>query len=450
MAPDNKKNRAGAPRRPRTRKDRVRQDLSRWGSRVRSIAWLSAKALAPILVLALSIVSFVGLKATKPEVPQRAPREQVWAVKAVEADVSSYRPNLILYGQTVAGRRVDLRALVSGEVLETGPNMREGGVVKKGDMLLRLDPFLYEGALVEAEAKLVEARAKAREIEAAIESEQDALKRAKEQLEIAKRDLERAVPLAEKGTVSKKVADDRRLVVSEREQGLDLRVNNLEIQQARAAQQRAVIAQLQWRVRQAKRNLEDTRLEAPFDAYVTGVTAETGRIVSANDQVATLIDANWLDVRFTLSDREYGRIISSDRTLIGREIKVLWHVGDEPIVYSAHIERVGAEITAEKGGVEIYARIHNPNVPAAIRPGAFVEIHLPDRAYDKVTRLPPSSLYGQDHVYVIEQGRLKSRRVDLVGVAGSDILVRGQIDKGDKVITTRLSAAADGLRVEER
>ena len=182
----------------------------------------------------------------------------------------------------------------------------------------------------------------------------------------------------------------------------------------------------------------------------TGVTAETGRIVSANDQVATLIDANWLDVRFTLSDREYGRIISSDRTLIGREIKVLWHVGDEPIVYSAHIERVGAEITAEKGGVEIFARIDNPNVPTAIRPGAFVEIHVPDRAYEKVTRLPPSSLYGQDHVYVIEQGRLKSRRVDLVGVAGSDILVRGQIDKGDKVITTRLSAAADGLRVEER
>ncbi len=419
-------------------------------SRLHKILSLSAKSLAPIFVLALGIVSFVGLKATKPEVPQRPVREQVWAVKAIEADVSTFRPELVLYGQTVAGRRVELRSLVAGEVIQTGKHMREGGVVKKGEVLLRIDPFQYEGKLVEARAKLAESRAKAREIEANIASEQDALKRSKEQLVIAKRDLARAVPLAEKGTVSKKVADDRRMIVSEREQSLDQRTNNLDIQQARAAQQRAVISQLDWGVRQAKRNLEDIVLEAPFDAYVTGVTAETGRIVGANDQVATLIDASWVDVRFTLSNRQYGRIVSSERTLIGREVKVLWHVGDEPIVYKALIERVGAEIAAEKGGVEIYARIDNPNKPTHIRPGAFVEVRVPDRAYKQVIRLPQTSLYGGNRVFVIEQGRLKAREVDLVGASGEQILVRGELARGDKVISTRLTAAQDGVRVEER
>jgi len=418
-------------------------------SRLRKVLNISTKTLAPILVLALGIVSFVGLKATKPEVPQRPAREQVWAVKAVEADVSTFRPELTLYGQSVAGRRVELRSLVAGEVIETGKNMREGGVVSKGELLLRIDPFQYEGKLVEARAKLAEARAKAREIDATIESEQDALRRSKEQLVIAKRDLARAVPLAEKGTVSRKVADDRRMIVSEREQSLDQRTNNLDIQQARTAQQRAVISQLDWGVRQAKRNLEDTVLEAPFDAYVTGVSAETGRIVGANDQVATLIDANWVDVRFTLSDRQYGRIVSSEQTLVGREVKVLWHVGDKPVQYKARIERVGAEIAAEKGGVEVYARINTPNKPTPIRPGAFVEVHMPDRAYERVTSLPQTSLYG-NRVYVIEEGRLKARRVDLIGALGEKILVRGQIAKGDKVITTRLSAAQDGVRVEER
>ncbi len=364
--------------------------------------------------------------------------------------MSTYQPSLTLYGRAVSGRRVDLRALVSGEVLETGVNMREGGVVKQGAVLLRLDPFEYEGALEEAKAKLEEARAKVREIEAGIESERDALSHARTQLEISQRDLERAIPLERKGTVSKKAADDRRMVVSERKQGLEQRINNLEIQQAKAAQQRAVITQLEWKVRQAKRNLEDTVLEAPFDAYVTNVTAEKGRIVGANDQVATLIDANWVDVRFTLSDRQYGRIVSSEKTLINRPVEVLWHVGDEPIKYPARIERVGAEIAAEKGGVEIYARLENPNQPTPIRPGAFVEIRLPDRNYDKVTRLPPTALYGNDRVFVIEDGRLKARAVTLVGAAEDQILVRGEIGKGEKVITTRLSAAQNGLRVEER
>jgi RND family efflux transporter MFP subunit len=419
-------------------------------SRMRKILNISAKTLAPVLVLALGIVSFVGLKATKPEVPQRAAQVQVWPVKSVEADVSTFRPELVLYGQTVAGRRVELRSLVAGEVIETGTHMREGGVVAKGDVLLRIDPFQYEGKLVEAKAKLLEARAKAREIEANIESEQDALKRSKEQLVISKRDLARAVPLAEKGTVSKKVADDRRMIVSEREQSLDQRTNNLDIQQARAEQQRAVISQLDWGVRMAERNLEDAVLEAPFDAYVTNVTAETGRIVGANDQVATLIDANWVDVRFTLSNKQYGRIVLNEKTLIGRELKVLWHVGDEPIVYKALIERVGAEIAAEKGGIEIYARISTPNTPTPIRPGAFVEVHMPDRAYERVILLPQSSLYGGKRVYVIEQGRMKAREVDLVGASGEQILVRGEIASGEKVISTRLTAAQDGVRVEER
>lgn len=418
--------------------------------RLRRVLTISAKTLAPVLVLALGIATFAGLKATKPEVPQRPLQEQVWPVKAVEADITNFQPYLTLYGQTVSGRRVELRSLVSGEVLETGPAMREGGVVARGDVLLRVDPFQYRGALDEAEAKLAEARAKSREIDAAIESEQDALKRAREQLAIARRDLERAIPLAKKGTLSKKAADDRRMAVSEREQSLELRANNLEIQQARAAQQRAVISQLGWRVRQARRNLEDTVLKAPFDAYVTGVSAEAGRIVSANDQVATLLDVNWLDVRFTLSDRQYGRIIASEQTLIGRPVKVLWHVGDEPIVYPARIERVAAEIAAEKGGVEIYARLDDPGSPTPIRAGAFVEVQVPDRTYEKVVRLPQTALYGSDRVFVIEGGRLKARAVAFVGAAGTQVLVRGEIAKGDRVITTRLPAAEDGLRVEER
>lgn len=418
--------------------------------RLKHVLSFSAKVIVPVLVLMLGVVSFVGLKATRPEVPQRPVREQVWPVKTVTASFSNFQPHMRLYGQTISGRRVDLRSLVAGEVIETGANLREGGVVKKGEILLRVDPFQYEGALDEAKAKLAEARARYREIEATIENEQDALVRSKEQLVIAKRDLERAVPLSERGTVSKKVADDRRMVVSEREQSVELRTNNLSIQQARADQQRAIISQLDWRVRQAKRNLDDTVLRAPFNAYITSVGAEVGRIVSANDQVATLLDANWVDVRFSLSDRQYGRIVSNQDGLKGRPVEVFWHVGDTPIRFRARIQRVAAEIAAETGGVDIYAQLDDPNTPVSIRAGAFVEVQVPDRAYKNVARLPQTALYGGERVYVIENGRLAGRKVDLVGAAGEQILVRGNLAEGDRVVTTRLSNIGDGLRVEER
>lgn len=418
--------------------------------RGRRVLTMSAKILAPVFVLVLGVASFAGLKATRPEVPQRPVREQVWPVNAVPASFSDHQPDIRLYGQVIAGRKVELRALVAGEIVETGPGLKEGGVIAKDDTLLKIDSFQYRGALDEAEAKLAEARAKAREIEAMIAAEQDALRRAKEQLEISRRDLERAVPLAQRGTVSQKTADDRRMIVSEREQGVELRTNNLAIQQARAEQQRAIIAQLDWKVRQARRYLNDALLKAPFDAYVTGVSAEVGRIVSANDQVATLFDRDWVEVRFTLTNAQYGRIVSQQGDVTGGTVDVLWHIGDRPVRYQARIERVAAQISAESGGVDVFARIVDPREPVPLRPGAFVEIHVRDRIYSNVMRLPQTALYGGDTVYVIEEQRLAARKVDVVGAAGADVLVRGDVKPGEHVMTTRLSKADSGLRVQEQ
>ena len=408
------------------------------------------KVALPLLVLALGAVSYAGLKATKPEVPSRPSQEKVWPVLAAPVEFSDYKPEVRLYGETLAGRSVELRALVAGQVIETGPGLLAGGQVKKGDLLLRIDPFQYKGALDEAEAQLMEAKAELDEIEATIKSEQDALGHSKEQLVIAERDLSRAVPLVQRGAVSKKVADDRRMIVSERNQAVKLRVNNLAVQKAKAEQQQAKIVQLDWKVRQAKRHLEETELKAPFDAYVKNVNAELGRLLGVNDAVATLLDRDWMDARFTLSDSQYGRIVTEGETVIGRPIEVLWKVGSKELAYKAVIERVAAEITSESGGVEVYARLTDPLKPIPIRAGAFVEVQVFDRAYSNVARLPETAVYGGERVYVIADGRLSERKVELIGSAGDDVLVRGAIAQGDRVVTTKLTNAGEGLAVEEK
>ncbi len=408
------------------------------------------KVALPLLVLVLGAVSYAGLKATRPEVPSRPAQEKVWPVFAAPVEFSDFKPEVRLYGETAAGRVVELRALVAGQVIETGPGLRAGGLVKKGDLLLRIDPFEYQGALVEAEAQLMEIKAQLSEIEATIKSEQDALGHSKEQLEIAERDLARAVPLVQRGVVSKKVADDRRMIVSERNQAVKLRVNNLAVQKAKAEQQQAKIAQLDWKVRQGKRHLEETELKAPFDAYVKSVSADLGRLLGVNDAVATLLDRDWMEARFTLSDSQYGRIVTEGETVIGRPIEVLWRVGDKELGYKAVIERVAAEITSESGGVEVYARLADPLKPIPIRAGAFVEVQVLDRAYSNVARLPETALYGGDRVYVIAEGRLSERKVELIGSAGDEVLVRGAIAQGDRVVTTKLTNAGEGLAVEEK
>ncbi len=412
------------------------------------------------MVLLTGAVVFAGYKgqqylvATKPEPPKRPPQEKVSFVKSVPVVFADYQPMLRLYGETVAGRRVELRALVAGDVTAVGDGLRDGGEVKAGDPLLTINPFNYKGAVVETGAELAAARGRLTELRASLKSERDGLERDKEQLQIAVKDVQRMTALVKRNAVSARLLDERELVLSQRRQVVEQRENNIKVQAARITQQDATITRLTWTLEQAKQRLTETNLSAPFNAYVTDVNADMGRMLVASDRVATLLDRDWIEARFVLTDKQYGRIVAAAKdaggNLIGRPVKVIWRVGDAPISYDATIARIGATIASGQGGVTIIARLKTPSEPIPIRPGAFVEVESPDRKYNAVARLPQTAVYDNRTVYVIKDERLQSRTVEVIGADGSFVLVRGEkLQAGDRIATTRLSTVGDGLKVEE-
>ena len=404
--------------------------------------------LLPVLIIAIAVYGYNFLKRTKPVLTQKPKQERTLTVRAKTVKIADYQPSLRLYGEAIAGRKVEMRALVSGEIIHTSQKLSLGSLIQKGEVLLKIDPFRYDGALTDAKSRLLEAKAKLREIKNNLVLENNALKYQSEQLKLAQTDLQRAVPLAQKGTVSKKLVDDRRLVVSQRQQSVDQRRSNLEIQKAKLEQQQAIITRLEWGVKDAQRNLKDTTLVSPFDAYIRSVDAEVGRIVNANDRVATLLDQNWIDIRFTLTDSQYGRIISSGSPIIGRDVNVNWRLSNTPINYKARIERVSSDISSDTGGIEVYARIKDPAEGTPLRPGTFVETIVPDRIYQNVARLPQTALFENAYVYAIVDQRLQKRKVNLVGSVESEILVTGELKDGDVILITRLSTVGNGVKVK--
>ena len=410
----------------------------------------SLKLIVPALIIIAAMAGYGALKSAKP-VPQKPERvEKVWPARSIIANAETIIPTLNLFGKTVSRRQVELRALVAGKIISTGPGLKEGALVKKGDVLLAIDDFDYKGALREATAYLQEAVAKKEELAATIELEKQNLKFAKTQARLADRDYKRAADLSKRGTVTKKLADDRQVILSQRTQQVATYEKNLDLQNARLEGQKAVIERLKWKVDQAERRLEETRLIAPFDAYVSTVSAEIGRTVSANDRIANLIDTEMMDVRFILSDAQYGRILASDGSLMGRQVNVVWKVGQQPLKYKATIVRIGAEIASETGGVEIYAAIETGANAAPIRAGAFVEVEVNDRKYVNVYRLPQTAIYEGDKIYTIINSRLEPHAVEIVGYASSDVLVKAAINKGSEILTSRLTLAGKGVKVKTR
>ena len=365
----------------------------------------------PLLIIVCTVIIVAIMMATRPRLTPVHLPERVWPVDAVEVWQQDEQPWLDLYGQIAAGRRTELRALVPGRVDAVGSGFREGARVSKGDFLVQIDPFDYQNNVAEQKALLSEAESR---------------------LNVLRRDLARITELYAESNVSEQQLDDAGLAVKQQEATLE---------QRRIGLARAV------------RDLADARLAAPFAGVVNSVSADLGKQLGVNDKVAEIIDTTTLEVRFTLSKSQYGRIIDTDGLLRGRPVEVSWQVGNSTLKYAAVVERVGAEIDSTTGGIDVYAVIE-PEEDTLLRPGAFVWTRMADRKFEKVFRAPESALYG-DAVYIVtKENRLAARPIVVHGYAGEDVLFTSdgepRINDGDKVISTQIREGGAGIKVELR
>ncbi len=354
------------------------------------------------------------LMVTRPELEAVQAPERVWNVNVAEVRQGSIEPMLKLFGEVVAGRRSELRPAVSGLMVEIGKNFHDGGIVRENELLVQIDPFDYETDLAEQRSMRKESKVK---------------------LEMLRRDLDRAKELFAAKNVSEQFLDGAELDV---------------------LQQEAIVEQREIGVRRARRDLDNTRLVAPFDGVVNSVNAALGAQFSGfgADMVGEVIDTSHIEVRFSLSNEQFGRLLKKSATIIGRPVKVSWEVGARALEYDATVERVGAEITSTTGGVDIFAVIDTGGEQSTLRPGAFVAVEMPGQMYSNAMQVPDTALYGENVVFVVKDERLAERHIEIVGYAGSNIIFRNadgeSIVDGDLIVTTQIREGGPGARVVVR
>jgi len=368
----------------------------------------------PVTIIFVTAGLIFVLMATRPVLEQVEVPERVWPVDVVQADYPLVEPDLELFGEVVAGRLSELRPLVNGLIIEVGPGFEEGGIVKKGELLLQIDPFDYRTDLAEQQAQLKEARAKLAKL---------------------RRDYERAKELFEEKNISEQFLDDAELAVIEQE---------------------SMVTQREIGVQRAQKDLRDTRLIAPFAGVLKDVNADLGKQFSGfgDNKVADLIDTSRVDVRFSLSNAQYGRLLEGSEPVEGRPVQVSWKVGEKVLHYDAVISRVGAQIASTTGGIDIYAVIETGGEQTKLRPGAFVEVKLADKRYNDVISLPDSALYGEDRIYIVENERLAERQIRIHGYSGSNLIVSSAGEPalldGDLIVVTQLREGGPGAKISVR
>ncbi len=375
----------------------------------------------------------------------RPARERVFAVNVVTYEPVSVTPVMTSFGEVRSRRTLEVRATASGTVVELAEDFEDGGSVRAGDLLLRVDPTDAEEALEVARTDLAEAEAELRDARRALEIAQDDVAQAEAQSELRSQALARARSLAERGVGTEAAVEEAALAEASAKQSVLSKRQALANAEARVDQAQNGMARQRIALAEAQRAVEDTAIRAAFSGTLSDVTVVQGRLVQNNEQVANLVDSELLEVAFRVSTSEYARLLDENGDLIKAEVLVALDVLGTDLETSGIISRESASVGDGQSGRQIFARIEQPR---GFRPGDFVSVHINEPELRGVALLPASTLDAAGNVLVVtEDERLKAVPVELLRRQGDDVIVRAAGLSGQQVVAERSPLLGEGIKV---
>jgi multidrug resistance efflux pump len=306
---------------------------------------------------------------------------------------------------TVRAYVVTMAPEVAGRIV--GLPVGDNKYVRKGDLLLVIDPANFRIAVSQAEAAVQQAQANVQNIEAQMNVQQAQIEASQAQLRLghaalvfAQQQAERYEKLAKDGWGTIQNAQQftsqlrqQEATVQSAQQNLNQTLRQVETLKAQRLSAEAGLAQAKAQFNQAQVNLERTRIFAPVDGYVTNLLAQLGDFVNVGVNTISLVDAGsfWVDGYFeetTLAPIRVGD--PAQIKLIGHDQIVRGHVDSIARAInvanaqpnSQGVATVNPIFTWVRLAQRIPVRIHIDDVPAGVvlSAGMTATVEINDRA----------------------------------------------------------------------
>lgn len=377
--------------------------------------WLrtTATAIVCLVILGGSAAAIVVINQTEPTAQTiNATRKSAALVETWIARRGTYSPKLVVLGTVQAAEEIILSPRVRGQVLELSDEFVPGGMVKTGDLLLRIDPADFENALSIRESEL-------EQTQASLEIEEGRQSLAKKELALLE------------GTIDE---TNRVLVL----RGPQLASIRAEVNAAKSAVQRAQL------------DLQRANVTAPFDAQILTRAVNVGSQVSPGDELAQLvgIDEYWILAAVPLRSLQWVQFPSEDG--VGSKVVLrnsdAWPAG---AVRSAKVSRMIGTVDQQTRLARVLITVADPLGLRSDEPplilNTFVETEIEGRAINDVTRIAREYVRDQDTVWIMKDGKLEIRETDVVFRDAQYAYIRDGLDDGDEVVITTLATVANGV-----
>ena len=429
-----------------------------------------------IVLCALALLvgggGFAGLASLREEPAKRDIETKVFNVEVFEVQRVDLQEIVKGFGSVVAEREVVYSAQVAGEValvsrrLKVGeavsgpeffpndPILETGSMQAEGEVLLMIDPEIYNERLAQTDHAVEEALAGLQTLKQQEQNNSRLLQTATRNYNTAKDDHARMERLAKDGTVTQNQLTLSQLEERRYERALIEVDNQRSLFPAQRQGLQKQLDRLQTEKKIAAINVRRTEVRAPFTGVLTEVNVEKGQYVQPGTPLYRVTQVDAVEIAVPLHPLDFAKI--AELVLAGEQPQV--ELAENEVAssrWTGRVVRISPEADTATRTIDVFVEVENKRegqqVAVPLLPGSFVQARIEGPVLIDVIVVPRAAVIGNaagsTRVFVERDGRAVEVPVVVSRRLEAQAFISSGLTSGDRVVMTNLDALKDDSQI---
>ena len=372
--------------------------------------WVIKKIVLPIAIIVASIFIFIFFAKNQKKIDKTEVKQKITIVQAKSFEPVTDVIKITGNGTVKPDKSVNLIPQVAGVITSTSANMKVGAKFKKGDLLFKIDDTEYKLRLETAKSQLASA-------EVQLITEEENIKIAKFEWEQYKKEN----PEEEAGLLTLREPQYKMALAG--------------INSAEAA------------VGLSELTLKRTEIRAPFDGVVIVKKVATGQYVAPGQSLAMLYSTEKAEIVIPIKKDEmkwFNKLKKKNKVILSSGS------GNEETIWNGYVSSIDKELDTQSRMVKLIVNVDNPlNGKNPLMFGLFVNAEIITETRENLYKIPRYLVDENSNVKIIAEGRLKLKEVNILKLNGDIAIIDSGITPKDRIITSRMDVAVDGMNIKE-
>ncbi len=410
------------------------------------------------LVVGVGLFMFLASFKTQPQ-PREIPK-RTYNVEVFDVEHTDLQEIISAFGTARSLHVVVVSAQISGEVvsvhprLEVGESFQSKGVTSDesgqsrridGDLLLSIDPEMYQERLTQAESQIEQDHVEIRQLEQIQKNNARRLKKAAGDHGVFQDEYDRVKGLREKGIASPSELATALLDLRKYEDALIKLENEDTLFKTKREQVESRLKTRTAEKKLAQLDVRRTQVRPPFNGVLSEVMVEKGQYMRVGDPLVKLTNYEQIEVPVALSLNDYAKLAREVEA--GKQPPVdLAENETAPARWHGYVTRIAPEADHLTRTVLAFVEVDNSKQDVPLLPGTFVHARIDGPILHDAVVVPRDSIVN-GRVFVVSSETAQGRPVKISRKLQSLAIVTQGIGPGDEVIMTNLDIIRDDAQV---